>query len=134
MDVLLKDLSATMINATGHVVLEMTCACIFNKAKQYYKACIHEPMRLRKSISVKFSGEDGVDLGAMKNDFFDVVLTNLRNELFEGNDTRLLPRSHWGSESELLIAGTIVAHSLLLGGPAFPYLHPAMYASWHSIV
>ena len=36
-------------------------------------------------------------------------------------------RCHWGSEVELEIAGTMVAHSLLLGGPGFPCIHPGVY-------
>ena len=48
-------------------------------------------------------------------------------EWFEGADTRRIPRCHWGCENELLMAGCIMAHSILLGGSGFPCIHPAIF-------
>ena len=52
----------------------------------------------------------------------------IRDEIFEGPSHRLFPKCHWGSEGQIEIAGAAIAHSVLLGGPGFPCLHPAMYS------
>ena len=33
-----------------------------------------------------------------------------------------------GVEADFEMAGAILGHSILLGGPGFPFLHPAVYA------
>ena len=39
-----------------------------------------------------------------------------------------MPKNHWGCGIDFEMLGAAVAHSLLLGGPGFPVLHPAIYA------
>lgn len=40
----------------------------------------------------------------------------------------MLPRSHWGAETDFEMAGAAVAHSILSSGLGFPFFHPAVYA------
>ncbi len=72
-----------------------------------------------------FSGEDGIDGGALRNEFFVSALRSLNEEFFEGSQEKRLPRCHWGCEVEQNMAGALVAHSL---GPGFPCLHPPVFA------
>ena len=52
----------------------------------------------------------------------------VREELFEGGQTRLVPKNYWGCDMDFEMVGAAIAHSLLLGGPGFPVLHPAVCA------
>lgn len=115
-----------MSNQSTHLV--MARACIVNKAKEFYKSCLHRPSKLKKSLSVQLSGEDGIDVGAIKNDFFITYFKHIEENLFEGQANRLVPKNHWGIAVDFEMAGAAIAHSLLLGGPGFPVLHPAVYA------
>lgn len=47
---------------------------------------------------------------------------------FEGRIGRRLPKSHFGIENELEVAGMAIAHSMLAEGPMHcPALHPGLY-------
>ena len=116
---LLQEQQEKVISTDSHSLV-MTRSCIINKAKVYYKGCIHQPSQLKRSLLIQFMGEEGVDGGALKNDFFTAYLRHIQEELFEGQANQLVPRSHWGSDCEFEMAGAAIAHSLLLGGPGFP--------------
>ena len=103
-------------------------SCIYHKAKIFYKSAINNPNELKKSITIVFPGEEGADVGALRNEFLIETLRNIGNELFEGQNERLVPKSHWGCESNFQLVGAIIAHSVLQSGPAFPCIHPAIYA------
>ncbi len=85
------------------------------------------PGRLRETLSVEFSGEEGIDGGALRVDFFEILMKEIDAHLLEGNPVRRLPKKDWGLESTFVLAGTMVAHSLVQGGPGLPILCPAMY-------
>ena len=125
---LLSEIAEKMIDEDDDIVLKMSRAVIYNKAKHFYKASLHNPANLRRNLVVSFHGEEGVDVGALRNDFFCATLRGITEELFEGRPERLLPRNYWGSEHDFEIAGTAVAHSILSGGPGFACLHPAIYS------
>ena len=41
--------------------------------------------RLRKILFIEFEGEEGIDAGALKAEFFESVMKSLNEELFEGD-------------------------------------------------
>ena len=125
---LLCEMADKVLDEDDEYVLRVSRAVIYNKAKQFYKASLHNPAILKKNLVVSFQGEEGIDVGALRNDFFYATLRGISEELFEGQPERLLPRSYWGSEVDFEIAGTAVAHSMLSGGPGFACLHPAVYS------
>lgn len=126
---LLMEQQARVMDMNNFTDLEMARACIANKAKTFYKACLHQSSQLTKGLTIRFSGELGIDAGALKIDFFLSYFRVLKEELFEGgSDHRLVPKNYWGCDTEFEMAGAAVAHSLLLGGPGFSVLHPAVYA------
>ena len=67
------------------IVLETTRAGIWRKAKAFYKNAINIPERLLRNLVVEFEGEEGIDAGALKGDFFEEVVNE---ELFEGDEFR----------------------------------------------
>ena len=123
---ILKSLS-NVIDLNDESPLLTNRSCLWNKAKLFYKRGMADTSILKKNLVVSFSGEEGIDGGALRNEFFVAAIKKMNDDFFEGKDNRRLPKCHWGCEDELKIAGIFVAHSLLLGGPGFPCLHPAIY-------
>ena len=63
----------------------------------------------------------------LRMNFFTRVLHDINEELFEGAPNRRIPKNIWDADKEFEMAGLIVSHSVLLGGPGFTCLHPLMY-------
>ena len=101
-------------------------ACIWNKAKSVYKGAVHDESILHKYVTIEFCGEEGVDAGALRNDFFEETLRQANDSYFEGQDERRIPKCHCGAETELEMVGCMTGHSVLQRGPGLPCLHPAL--------
>ena len=94
---------------------DVWCICLGS-----YKTALKHPERLAKNLSVKFvrSGEMGIDVGALRNEFFSLCLDEAIKRLFEG-DVALIPRGGIGSKGiQFEVVGAMIAH----GGPGFPVL------------
>ena len=59
-------------------VIHVTGSCIYNEAMIFYKSAINDPSELKKPITIIFSGEEGADLGALRNEF---LIENLQKGL-----------------------------------------------------
>ena len=101
----LVELVDKMLDKEDDFTITMARSCIYNKAKQFYKAALHRPANLRRNLIVSFYDEEGVDVGALRMDLFLASLRGFCEELFEGRENRLLPRSYWGSENDFEMAG-----------------------------
>ena len=100
---------------------------IWRGALGFYKVSLKEPSCLAKTLFVDFEGEEGIDAGALQLEFFEQVVKEVRQRLFEG-DEHLIPRRSIGSKGcQFQVAGTVIAHSALQGGPAFPFLAPWVF-------
>ena len=108
-------------------VLKTNRHVLWNKAKVFYKRSIADPALLKNIMMIEFSGEEGADAGALLYEFCEEVMRKVDEEYFEGQEDRRVPKCHWGSAFELEMAGAMVAHSILQGGPGLPCLHPAIY-------
>ena len=93
-----------------------------------YKNTVSDPSKLMKDLRIEFEGQEGIDAGALKLDFFELLLGEINTRLFTGLDTRRVPKKDWGLESAFEVAGCVIAHSLLVGGPSFACLCPAVYS------
>ena len=101
---------------------DLWCICL-----AFYKLAIKHPERLRKNLCVKFVGfgELGIDAGAVRNEFFSLCFDEVVKRLFEG-DAASIPRRGIGCKSiQFEVVGKLIVHSVLQGGPGFPFL-----ASW----
>lgn len=92
----------------------------------FYKAMKHNPKRFKRQL-VEFEGEEGVDAGALRSTFFELLIREVDQHLFEGDEKRRIPKKDWGLSSLFEIGGMMVAHSILSGGPGFPCLLPAIF-------
>ena len=95
----------------------------------FYKGAIAKPQKLMRPLAVTFvnTGELGSDAGALKKEFFEYALREVNNQLFEGEDGRRVPKKDVGLELLFEVAGMLLGHSIIQGGPGFPCLSPAVF-------
>ena len=126
--VVLEQHAARVIDSTADTTIEVSRDNVWRKAKGFYKSCLHESqrVRLRRSLHIEFEGEEGIDAGALKAEFFSTVLKSLNEELFEGDHARRVPKCDWENVQMMEIAGMMISHSILQGGPGFPCLAPVV--------
>ena len=99
---------------------------------QYYKS---KDFDATIPITVRYKGQPGVDSGGLMRQAFTTVFKMLANNevpglrLFTGPANRVTPI--YSSENLLTnifeTLGKMVSHSLIQGGPGFPYLAPAVF-------
>ena len=99
-----------VIRSGAGVTIQVDRPNIWRKAKEFYKTCLHNVSCLRKRLFIVFEGEEGIDAGALKAEFFDGVVKAINDELFEGVDSRRIPKSDW---MNLHTIGVMLAHSVL---------------------
>lgn len=116
-----------MIDFDNDITITTNRSCIWNKAHCWYKAAQVNPSRLKMNLMVESAWEAGLDAGALHNEFFTSLLQHINAEFFEGREERWIPKHEWEMERWFEMVGTMIAHSVLLGGPGFPCIHPAMF-------
>ena len=85
-------------------------------------------MRSRSVCTVlAFIGEAGADSGALRKEFFEDGLREVDSRLLEGPEDRRIVKKDCNLEMEFEIAGMLVAHSIIQGGPALPCLSESMF-------
>ena len=47
---------------------------------------------------VKFVGKEGSDAGGLKITFFEMMIRDVNNGLFEGKEDKRIPKKDWGLE------------------------------------
>lgn len=100
---------------------------LWRGALGFYKKALSDKTLLLKDLIIVFKGEEGLDAGAMKVEYFELLLTEIHQRLFEGSQSSKVPVRDSTKGFLLKLAGVIIGHSILQGGPAFPLLSPAIY-------
>ena len=100
---------------------------LWRGALGFYKKALSDKTLLLKDLIIVFKGEEGLDAGAMKVEYFELLLTEIQQRLFEGSQSSKVPVRDSTKGFLLKLAGVIISHSILQGGPAFPLLSPAIY-------
>ena len=93
----------------------------------FYKSSMGDLKRLKAEFRVSFEGEDGVDCGALRAEFFSKFFEYALKELFEfveGKEWQHVPKRSGGNVQIFKVLGTAIAHSVLHDGPFFPFLAP----------
>lgn len=96
---------------------------------RFYKLAAAQKELLFREFLVEFEGEQGVDGGALKMEFFSKLFDQMKHEMFEETPTgSLIPRrSGWNLQLFKTI-GIAIGHSLLHNGPSFNGLSKWSYA------
>ena len=108
------------------IVITVKREDIWREALRFYKKCLTDTDKLWDSPTVCFKEEEGLDGGAMKAEFFELLLEEIKKRLFEG-DEYLIPVGDSTKGLLLKLAGVIISHSLIHWGPSFATLSPAIY-------
>ena len=91
---------------------------------RYYKRKVQDTNALAKTFEVSFKGEEGLDGGALKIEFFNLAWDEVKQRLFSGNPPSLLPIKDIKKLFLFQLAGTLLVHTVMQNGPttAFPKL------------
>ncbi len=100
---------------------------IWRGALVFYKKAFTNSDKLRKNLNISFNGEDGLDAGAIKAEFFEILLKEIQQRLFEGSWLSLLLVRYSTKGLLFQLAGIIVRHSISQGGSSFSAISPAIY-------
>ena len=93
-----------------------------------YKASFTDKEKLFKKLLLQFIREEGMDGGALTNEFFTFLLNEIKSQLFEpvNYKTWLFAPKRTGRNFQIFkIVDIIVAHSILQVGPLFDH-----FPSW----
>ena len=125
---LLREYSDRVIDRQQFMQLEVKRDRLWRTAMGFYKNSLRCPDRLLKEFVVEFTGEEGIDGGALRCEFFENLLRKMDDELFEGDQFRRVPKKDCALEKNFTYAGMMIGHSILQGGPGYPCLCPAVYS------
>lgn len=124
-EILRREISK-LVNEDDDHFLHINRCEIWKAGLTFYKQCMGNVSKLHRNLVVCFEGEDGVDAGAIKAEFFNCLIEEMDKRFFEGRLHSRVPKKSWGN-SHHVIAGMIIGHSLLQSGPAYPILAPSVY-------
>ena len=111
-------------------VLKIKREDIWRDAVRFHKISMAKKSNLLQKLVVEFEGEEGIDVGALTIEYFTKFFEIVWRDLFETvkSETCLIPKRSGGNLTYFKILGIAIGHSLLQGGPPFPYLRPWCYA------
>ena len=140
-----SDLSDEILSVTdilGKLKKKMHPYCTAEKIKvdrddlvmdvfQHYKDGNFDP---KLPIKFQIRGEPAVDAGGVLRQVYEDVFLNILKgdcgfQMFQGPSDRVIPTYQTSTilSGSFEILGKILAHSLVQGGPGFPYLCPTLY-------
>ena len=90
---------------------------IWRDCLKFYKVASVDKKVLFKERNIDFAGEEGVDCGALKIEFFQKCLDEAMEHLFEEADDFKIPKKSSTGLISYKIAGMLIGHSILQGGP-----------------
>ena len=77
---------------------------LWRQALAFYENSELCSRKLRYTLIIEFNGEEGVDGGVLRHEFFDCLLSEVNSRLFEGNDRCRLPKTDWNGENSFRTA------------------------------
>ena len=129
-DISANRIENVLVSAINTKVLKIKREDIWRDAVRFYKISMAKKSNLFQKFVVEFEGEGGIDVGALTVEYFTKLFEIVRRDLFETvkSETFLIPKRSSDNLTLFKILGIAIPHSLLQGGPTFPYLHPWCYA------
>ena len=89
---------------------------IWKGALVFYKKSLVDQDKLWTNLVINFKGEEGLDGGAIKAKFFELLLQQIQMRLFEGDEYSKIPVKDRSKGMLLKLAGVVIAHSIIQGG------------------
>lgn len=100
---------------------------IWMGALRFYKMALIDKQKLWQGLAIIFEGEEGLDGGALKTEFFELSLKEVQLRLFEGPDEAKVPVRDSSKTFLFKLAGVAKGHSIIQKGPVFGALSLAVY-------
>ena len=110
--------------------LEVSRDNLFSQVVSFYKTASNS--QLSRPLRVQFEGEDGIDAGGVRREFFQQFFMSVsapEKGLFEGH-----PRQLWPVHNVMAVRtrvfrllGTVLAHSITQCGMGMPCLAPGLF-------
>ena len=119
-DVTLKSVLQDLTNRvdSDHVTnITISRERIWRDCLAFYKVSFVDKSRLFRELKVEFAGEDGVDCGALKLEFFQVSLDAAKKSLLEEAKDFMVPKKTSTSHLAYKVFGALIGHSILQSGP-----------------
>ena len=99
LDSLISHHSAQFIRRVRDSWIEVDRGNMYSRATHFYKSAKGYPQKLAMNFVVEFTGEEGIDAGALKGDFFKHILKEVDDGLFEGSIFNRIPKKDHCLES-----------------------------------
>ena len=96
-------------------------------ALRFYKIGVKVAEKLWQPLAIIFQEEEGLDAGALKIEFFELLLKKIQLRLFEGPDESKVPLRDRSKAFLLKLVGVAISHSIIQNGPVFGALSPVVY-------
>ena len=90
---------------------------LWSDVLKFYKRKCNDPNSLRRSLEVQFKGEEGLDGGAMKVEFFNMAWEQVTKRLFEGNVHSIVPIKDITKTFLFRLTGIMTVHTVMQNGP-----------------
>ena len=129
LDTLLVMHAAEVIDANRDTYLTVNRTDLWQRATCFYKASKSSPQKLTRNFIVTFEKEEGIDAGALRGSYFEELIQEVNKRLFEGDPFRRVPKKDSELECYFELAGRMIVHSILQGGPTLNCICPAVYIS-----
>ena len=89
---------------------------IWFQSLKFYKRYLNNCEFMKRKFVIDFDNEEGLDGGAIKIEYFTLLLTEIKTRLFEGGkDDSLFSMKDITKSSLFKIAGMVIAGSLISG-------------------
>ena len=102
---------------------------IWKCALTFYKTAQVNPQRLTLNLQIEFegSGELGLDGGALRAEFFQLLFTEVNWRLFEGEENTRVPRKGCDNLALFKLVGNMMSHAIMLKCPSLPQFPEWLY-------
>eukprot|EP00794_Sanderia_malayensis_P014417 gene14417-15924_t len=112
----------------GYDELVVDREAVWSCTLKYYKRKLKDCSALAKALEVVFKNEDGIDGGAMRSEYFHLVMGEVSKHLFEGDSSNLIPVKDSTKFILFRLAGMMMVHLIIQEGPldSLPALAPTI--------
>ena len=125
LELLIEELKGKMNDAFDRKKLRVDEEDLVADAVAFYKRPDFDP---KASVRVVYSGQPASDTGGVSRHFFSDLLHRLAEIYFSGERRKVpLYNTDILISGLIKIIGTIIVHSVLHGGPGFPFFSLALY-------
>lgn len=99
-------------------------------ALRFYKIGIKVAEKLWQPLAIIFQEEEGFDAGALKIEFFELLLKEIQLRLFEGPDESKVPLRDRSKAFLFKLVGVAISHSIIQSCLWFSFTCSLLSSGW----